>query len=124
MEAFGAMTDVEPEEMPTAPPTRTAADGYAFAAVVCAATGLLLPIGLTLIGGKKAFPTFVLVLVSAPAALMLARATEEPITDEPVSASVARVSGVAQTLAYASLALVITFCAALLLGILGRVITN
>jgi len=121
------MTDVDPpEEMQTAaaPTQRTAADGYAFAAVVCAASGLLLPIGLSLIGGKRAFPTFVLVLISAPAALMLARATEDPITDEPVSPNVARVAGLAQTLAYASLALVVTFCAALLLGILGRVVTN
>jgi hypothetical protein len=124
------MTDVnpteeaKPEEMQAAPAARTAADGYAFAAVVCAASGLLLPIGLSLIGGKKAFPTFVLVLISAPAALLLARATEAPITDEPVSPGVARVAGVAQLLAYASLALVVTFCAALLLGILGRVATN
>ena len=128
------MSDVEPDaespvapdvaEMPAARPTRTAADGYAFAAVVCAASGLLLPIGISLIGGKKAFPTFVLVVISAPAALMLARATEAPIADEPVSPGVARVAGLAQMLAYASLALVVTFCAALLLGILGRVITN
>jgi hypothetical protein len=120
------MSDVEPdaEEMQPAPPARTPADGYAFAAIVCAASGLLLPIGLSVIGGKKAFPTFVLVLISAPAALMLARATEEPITDEPVSPGVARIAGLAQMLAYASLALVVTFCAALLLGILGRVVTN
>jgi hypothetical protein len=120
------VTELEPEpaEMEAAPTTRTAADGYAFAAVVCAASGLLLPIGLSLIGGKKALPTFVLVLISAPAALMLARATEEPIATEPVSPGVARVAGIAQTLAYASLALVVTFCAALLLGILGRVVTN
>jgi hypothetical protein len=111
-------------EMETAPPARTAADGYAFAAVVCAASGLLLPIGLTLIGGTKALPTFVLVLISAPTALMLARATEEPIAREPVSPGVARVAGVAQMLSYASIALVVTFCAALLLGILGRVITS
>jgi hypothetical protein len=129
------MTDLEPEptpepakpaEMEPAPAavTRTAADGYAFAAVVCAATGLLLPMGLSLIGGKKALPTFVLVLVSAPAALMLARATEQPVATEPVSPGVARVASVAQMLAYASLALVVTFCAAMLLGILGRVVTN
>jgi hypothetical protein len=118
--------EAEPTEMATgAPPvTRTAADGYAFAAVVCAASGLLLPIGLSLIGGKKALPTFVLVVISAPAALMLARATEEPVATEPVSPGVARVAGIAQMLAYASLALVVTFCAALLLGILGRVVTN
>ena len=126
------MSDVEPEDEVAAeemtaggaPSARTAADGYAFAAVVCAATGLLLPLGLSLIGGKKALPTFVLVLISAPAALMLARATEEPINTEPVSPGVARVAGIAQMLAYASLALVVTFCAALLLGILGRVVTN
>lgn len=120
------MSDVEPEEMDTGviASARTAADGYAFAAVVCAATGLLLPLGLSLIGGKKALPTFVLVLISAPAALMLARATEEPINTEPVSPGVARVAAIAQMLAYASLALVVTFCAALLLGILGRVVTN
>ena len=124
------MSDVEPEaeveEMHAgeAPSARTAADGYAFAAVICAATGLLLPLGLSLIGGKKALPTFVLVIISAPAALMLARATEEPINPDPVSPGVARVAGIAQTLAYASLALVVTFCAALLLGILGRVATS
>ncbi|HVT78670.1 MAG TPA: hypothetical protein VHD87_16640 [Acidimicrobiales bacterium] len=134
------MSDVEPEavtepaappdpvepatEMRAGPPARTAADGYAFAAVICAAAGLLLPIGLSLIGGRRAFPSFALVLFSAPAALLLARATEEPITDQPVSEGVARVSGVAQVLAYASLALVVTFCVALLLGILGRVVTN
>jgi hypothetical protein len=119
-------SEVEPDvaEMHAAPPARTAADGYAFAAVVCAASGLLLPVGLSLIGGKKALPTFVLVVISAPAALMLARATEAPIANEPVSRGVARVAGVAQMLAYASLALVVTFSAALLLGILGRVITN
>jgi hypothetical protein len=113
-----------PADMQPAPVARTAADGYAFAAVVCAATGLLLPIGLCLIGGKTAFPSFVLVVVSAPAALMLARATEAPVATEPVSPGVARVAGIAQMLSYASLALVVTFCAALLLGILGRVITN
>jgi 4-hydroxybenzoate polyprenyltransferase len=53
---------------------------------------------------------------------MLARATEEPIAAEPVSPAVARVTAVAQTLAYASLALVVTFCAALLLGILGHLV--
>jgi hypothetical protein len=113
--------DLEPPaEMQTA---RTAADGYAFAAIVCAAAGLLLPIGISLIGGRRGFASFALVLISAPAALMLARATEEDIAEEAVSPSVARIAGAAQTLAYASLALVVTFCAALLLGILGRVIT-
>lgn len=118
--------DVAPEtpavEMAPAP-TRTAADGYAFAAVMCAAVGLLLPIAISLIGGRRGLFSFAIGLFTAPAALMLARATEEPVAAEPVSPSVARVAGLAQTLAYASLALVVTFCAAVLLGILGRVIT-
>lgn len=121
------MTDVEPpaeEEMQVAPSGRTASDGYAFAAVVCAAAGLLLPIGLCLVGGKRAFPAFALVLISAPAALMLARATEDPVAPDPVSASVARAASTAQVLAYASIALVVTFCAALLLGTAGHIVMN
>lgn len=122
------MTDTEPtepaEDMQPTPAGRTAADGYAFSAVICAATGLLLPIGISALGGRRGFPSFLIVLISAPVALMLARATEEGVADEPVSPAVARVAGVAQMLAYASLALVVTFCAALLLGIVGRVATN
>jgi hypothetical protein len=117
---------VPAEPMMTArPPTpRTAADGYAFAAVTCAAAGLLLPIAISLISGLRGFISFAIVLLSAPASLMLARATEEPIAAEPVSPGVARIAGIAQTLAYASLALVAAFCAALLLGILGKVLTS
>jgi hypothetical protein len=115
--------DTPPVEMTAAPPTRTAADGYAFAAVVCAGVGLALPLAISLIGGRRGLFSFALALLTAPAALMLARATEEPIATEPVSPSVARVAAIAQTLAYASVALVVTFCAALLLGILGRVVT-
>jgi hypothetical protein len=132
------MTDFDPEVEPEAPAvemaapavemaptgaTRTAADGYAFAAVMCAGVGLILPIAISLIGGRRGLFSFALALFTAPAALLLARATEEPIVSEPVSPSVARVAAVAQTLAYASLALVVTFCAALLLGILGRLVT-
>ncbi len=119
-------SDVAAEYMKPAPApvVRTAADGYAFAAVVCAAAGLLLPIGISLIGGKRGFISFAIVLLSAPASLMLARATEEPIVSEPVSPGVARAASLAQTLAYASLALVAAFCGALLLGILGKVLTS
>jgi hypothetical protein len=85
---------------------------------------LVLPIGISLIGGRRGFASFAIVLLSAPAALMLARATEEPVTSEPVSPAVGRVAGLAQTIAYASLALVVSFCAALLLGILGKVVTS
>ncbi len=118
--------DVEIELMSTAPAPapRTAADGYAFAAVTCAVAGLLFPIAITLIGGRRGFISFAVVLLSAPASLMLARATEEPVASEPVSPGVARVASLAQTLAYASLALVAAFCAALLLGILGKVLTS
>ncbi len=115
-------TDATPEMRPA--PARTAADGYAFAAVVCASSGLLLPIAISLIGGRRGFASFAIVLFSAPASLLLARATEEPVATEPVSPSVARVAGAAQTIAYASLALVVTFCAALLIGILGKVISS
>ena len=112
------------EEVAPAPPARTAADGYAFAAVTCAAAGLLLPLAISLISGRRGFVAFAIVLLSAPAALLLARATEEPINTEPVSPAVARISAVAQTLAYASIALVVTFCAALLFGILWSIITG
>jgi hypothetical protein len=119
------MTDA-PENEPEmdAEPRRTAADGYAFAALICAASGLVLPIGISLIGGWRGAPSFAIALLSAPAALMLARATEEPIATEPVSPGVERAAAAAQMLAYASLALVVTFCAALLIGILGKVITS
>lgn len=117
-----AAPEPSPESVP--PAARTAADGYAFAALICAAAGLLLPIGISLIGGRRGLPAFALVVFAAPAALLLARATEEPVAAEPVSPAVARVAGLAQTLAYASLALVVTFCAALLLGIAGRVIVG
>lgn len=106
------------------PAARTAADGYAFAALICAAAGLLLPIVVSLIGGRRGLPSFALVVFTAPAALLLARATEEPVAAEAVSPAVARIAGLAQTFAYASLALVVTFCAALLLGIAGRVIVG
>ncbi|MEY2426337.1 MAG: hypothetical protein QOI61_1909, partial [Actinomycetota bacterium] len=46
-----------------APMARTAADGYAFAAVTCAAAGLLLPIGISLIGGRRGFVSFAIVLL-------------------------------------------------------------
>lgn len=133
MEASGAVSDLPETPVPAAPeapemevgtPARTAADGYAFAAVVCAASGLLLPIGISAIGGWRGAPSFALALISAPAALMLARATEEPIATEPVSPGVERAAAVAQMLAYASLALVVTFCAALLAGILWQLLTS
>lgn len=115
---------VRPEDEMQAAPVRTPADGYAFAAVVCAAAGLLLPIGLTAVGGWRAAPSFAVAVITAPVALLLARATEEPVTGEAVSPGVERVAGVAQMLAYASLALVVTFCAVLLLGIAGRIVTG
>ncbi|HUR76694.1 MAG TPA: hypothetical protein VMZ22_02020 [Acidimicrobiales bacterium] len=118
------MSEVAPQEMTPGAPVRTAADGYAFAAVICAGAGLFLPIAISLIGGRRGMASFAIVLLSAPAALMLARGTEEPIATEPVSPAVARAAAVAQMLAYASLALVVTFCVALLLGILGRVVTS
>jgi hypothetical protein len=118
------VTDAEETEEMDAGPQRTAADGYAFAAVVCAAAGLVLPVAISLIGGWRGAPSFAIALISAPAALMLARATEEPIATEPVSPGVERAAAAAQMLAYASLALVVTFCAALLIGILGKVVTS
>jgi hypothetical protein len=120
------MSEVEPQptEMQAAPVTRTAADGYAFAAIVCAAAGLLLPLGIWAIGGRRGLAAFAIVLISAPASLMLARATEEDVAGEAVNPSVARIAAIAQTLAYASLALVVTFCAALLAGILFSIITG
>lgn len=86
-------------------PERGANDGYAFAAIICAIAGFVIP-----------------VLPSA-AALMLVRATEEPLAAVPLSPSAQKLAATAQTLAYVSLTLMSVLCAALLLGILGRVIS-
>jgi uncharacterized membrane protein YGL010W len=104
------MTDIEPEAEPESetelPVGRTASDGYAFAALVCAVLGFIIPI------------------VPAAAALMLARATQPPIAKEEVNPSVARIASLAETLAYISLAIIAALCAAMLLGILAKVITS
>ncbi|MBA2608344.1 MAG: hypothetical protein H0U92_05375 [Actinobacteria bacterium] len=95
-----------PTEMATDPaPPRNANDGYAFAAIICAIAGFVIPI------------------LPAAAALMLVRATEVPLADQPLSPSAARMASVAQTLAYISLTVIAILCAALLLGILGRAIS-
>ncbi|MEY2397540.1 MAG: hypothetical protein QOJ00_714 [Actinomycetota bacterium] len=78
-------------------------DGYAFAAIICAIAGFVIPI------------------LPAAAALMLVRATE--IAEQPLSEGAARLASAARTLAYVSLALISIVCAALLLGILGRMIS-
>lgn len=96
----------EPEVVAAPMPVRSAADGYAMAAVICAIVGFVIPV------------------LPAAAALMLARATEEPHVSEPVSERVARLASTATTLAYISLSLITGFCAAMLLGILAKVLTS
>ena len=105
------MTDLTPSETelvtePAAPAEtatrRNPNDVYAFAAFVCA----ILPIP----------------ILAAAAALMLVRATE--VADVPLSPSAANVANTARTIAYVSIGLVIAFCAALLLGVLGRTISS
>ncbi len=86
-------------------PLRSPNDGYAFAAIICALAGFVVPI------------------LPAAAALMLVRATEVPLADQPLSPGAARMASAAQTLAYISLTVVAILCAALLLGILGRTIS-
>jgi len=86
-------------------PVRNSNDGYAFAAIICAIAGFVIPI------------------LPAAAALMLVRATQEPLSDQPLSPSAQKLASLAQTLSYVSLTLIAIFCAALLLGILGRVIS-
>jgi hypothetical protein len=108
------MSDLQPEEVVLDPVTELAAtpvapitrrnpnDVYAFAAFICA----ILPIPI--------FP--------AAAALMLVRSTE--VAEVPLSPSAQGVANTARTIAYVSIALVVAFCAALLLGVLGRTISS
>jgi hypothetical protein len=105
-------TDPEGRDLPAdaemdtpAEPARNANDGYAFAAIICALAGFVIPV------------------LPAAAALMLVRATQPPLAEQPLSPNAARLAATAQTLAYVSLTLVTVLCAALLLGILGRTIS-
>lgn len=84
---------------------RNSNDGYAFAAIICAIAGFVIPV------------------LPAAAALMLVRATQSPFVDEPLSPSAAQLASAAQTLAYISLTIIAAVCAAFLLGILGRAIS-
>lgn len=104
-ETIAAATAVtaEPVEMKAA---RNPADSYAFFAFLCALVGFIIPI------------------LPAAAALMLVRATEPPYNEEPLGSSAASLANTARTLAYISLALLAAISAALLLGILGRVISS
>ncbi len=86
-------------------PPRNSNDGYAFAAIICAIAGFLIPV------------------LPAAAALMLVRATQSPFVDQPLSPSAEKLASAAQTLAYISLTIIAVVCSAFLLGILGRAIS-
>lgn len=87
-----------------AAPARSANDAYVFAAVLCAVVGIVVPI------------------VPAAAALMLVRATDDDLADEPLRPQLASLRSFARGLAWFDLSWMTMLTLAFLLSTLGRVI--
>lgn len=95
---------VEPVAAPVEMQQRSASEAYVFAAVLCAVVGIIIPV------------------LPAAAALMLTRATDDDMTNEPLRPQLVGVKSFARGLAWFDLAWMTLLTAAFLLSTLGRVL--